>query len=258
MNQETPEAPSLRDLLQKELQRRCSKNPQYSLRAFAASLEMSHSSLSLVISGKRNLSKKACLRVGEQLGYSPQQLSQFLSRRKSESVPSPVTYSQQILDLDSFSTISEWYHFAILSLLELPKAKFESKWIGRRLGIRAVDAKLAMERLKRLGLIVEKNGKWRQSSKSIKVDNKRSNAATRKFQSQLLLKSLESLENHPLERRDHTATTFVLDPALIPLARERIHQFRRELTSELEKLGNPKEVYNLSVQLYPLSKEKTK
>ncbi len=52
--------------------------------------------------------------------------------------------------------------------------------------------------------------------------------------------------------------TFVMDPKFIPYAKKRIQSFRRSLVEELEKMGPPKEVYHLSVQIYPVTKKEKK
>ncbi len=250
-----PASPDPRQLLKEELVRRSERNPRYSLRAFARSLGMSHTVLSLFLSGKRPLSKKAAIRVASALALSPQEaqaLFQDRTKKTSTFVPIPTS-----MDLDTFAVIADWYHFAILSLLELPAARFDAEWIGRQLNISFQNAAVAMERLIRLGIIAKKkDGRWRQTKKSFRLDSRYSTAATRRFQLQLLNRAIESLQNDPLEKRDHTSTTFAMDPALMPYAKARIQKFRRELTSELEKLGTPGRVYNLTLQLFGCSKEK--
>ncbi len=245
-----------RDVLRAELARRGEKNARYSLRAFAKSLGMSHTVLSLVMSGKRQLSKRAAARVVNALALSPEE-SQALFRERSETASNFVA-TPTPLDLDTFAVISEWYHFAILSLLEIPKARLETGWISKQLGITNLEASLAIERLTRLGLIARgKEGRWRQTKKSYRIDPRYSTAATRRFQFQLLDKATQSLQNEPLDHRDHTSTTFAMDPALLPYAKARIQKFRRQLSSELEQLGTPKRVYNLTVQLCGCSRETT-
>lgn len=158
------------------------------------------------------------------------------------------------MDCSLRSLISEWYHYAILSLLELPEAQFTSLWISKRLGITRIEATAAMELLQRLHLITSfPNGKWRQNGLPINVENKISNAATRKFQKQVLEKALESLEHDSKETRDLSSMTFAMDSTLIPYAIEQIRAFRRNLVQDLESKGNPDLVYNLAVQLYPIS-----
>ena len=52
-----------RTTLKSELDKRCASNPSYSLRAFAKKLEISHSGLSQLISGKRNPSPRMKARI---------------------------------------------------------------------------------------------------------------------------------------------------------------------------------------------------
>ncbi|MGZ3695672.1 MAG: TIGR02147 family protein, partial [Bdellovibrionota bacterium] len=82
-----------------------------------------------------------------------------------------------------------------------------------------------------------------------------STPSTRNFHRQLLEKALESLDHDPIEKRDFSSITLPMSASQIPYAKERIRQFRRELAAELGQKTNPKEVYNLTVQIYPVSKD---
>lgn len=249
------EAVHIQNALQRELAKRCEENPKYSLRSFATTLGISHTLLSLVISGKRSPSRKLQRRIRELLGPETMAAAATpLTDPQHQGKAHVVRYEQ--IALDSFSLISEWHHYAILSLLEIADAKFESRWIAKRLGITQAQAKLAMERLQRMGLVAKIQGRWKQSVNPIRVENEISTSATRKFHRQLLAKATESLESDPMEMRDFSSTTIAMDPKLVPYAKERIRKFRRELSDELERSDTPKEVYHLSVQLFPLSKSK--
>src|SRR4051794_29725601 len=81
-----PEVWSPRFLLQNELTRRCAKNPRYSLRAFAKALGMSHTVLSLVLSGKRPLSRKAALQVASALELAPAERQRLLEYREARTL----------------------------------------------------------------------------------------------------------------------------------------------------------------------------
>ena len=58
---------SFRLYRQSELARRCSKNPNYSVRAFAKSLSIEHSSLAKILSGKRLLTAPMIQRLAKNL-----------------------------------------------------------------------------------------------------------------------------------------------------------------------------------------------
>lgn len=248
-----------RTLIQNELAERCRKNPRYSMRAFARASGVSHTVLSLVLSQKRPLSTKAAAKLADFLDLDPARRKLFLGQRTSDLNQSLLERSKSGTDyeqisLDVFDVISDWYHFAILSLLELEDAKFEARWIAKNLRISEMQAKLAMERLQRLGLVsFLSDGRWKQTGKPIAVENKNSTASTRRFHKQLLAKAGESLENDSVEVRDFSSITFSMDPVHVEYAKKRIQAFRRELSEELESKGSPRAVYNLTVQLFPVT-----
>lgn len=235
-------------LLRMTLDERCKANPQYSIRSFAKSSGISHTVLSLVLSGKRNLSKKATARLADYLNLDPTRRKALMQSHSS------VDEAYEALSLDSFELISDWYHYAILSLLELPDSSIDPKWIAKQIGIKPLQAKLAVDRLKRLGLIEQlADGQFRQGTAPIKIDNTHSTSATRKFHKQLLIRAAQSIDNDPATDRDFTSMTFTMNASQIAYARKRIQTFRRELTAELERKGKPEAVFNLTIQLYPIT-----
>ena len=236
-------------LLRASIAERCEKNPQYSIRSFARASGISHTVLSLVLSGKRRLSKKAALKLADFLGLEPTRRQALL---KSYSKQSETQF--QTLPMDAFEVISDWYHYAILSALELPNAQFDARWMAKQIGISILEAKLAMERLERLNLVARQgDGRWRQSSEPLKIDNAYSTAATKKFHKQLLVRASESIDKDPISDRDFSSITFAMDPSQVEYARKRIQAFRRELSAELEAKGTPLTVFNLTMQLFPIT-----
>ena len=51
-----------------------------------------------------------------------------------------------------------------------------------------------------------------------------------------------------------TSMTLAMDPSQVPYAMEKIRSFRRGLAEELEARGTPKRVFNLTVQLFAVSR----
>ncbi|MBO9665999.1 MAG: TIGR02147 family protein [Bdellovibrio sp.] len=239
-------------ILARELEIRIQRNPRYSLRQFAKSLGMSHTVLSLVLSGKRPLSTNAAIKITEKLALSPEEVQVLMNSHPKKQIQKKIE-SYTSVDLETFELISNWIHYAILSLFETADAVFDHVWVANRLNISKADAKDALARLVKLELLAETNGRWRQTGKSIKVENTISTAFTRNFHRQLLDKALHSLDNDPIETRNFSSMTMAIDPKHMDYAIERIRDFRRQLTAELEAKGAPQEVYNLTVQMYPVS-----
>lgn len=251
------------EVLRYEFSKRAKKNPGYSLRAFAKHLNVSHTLLSLFLNGHRNISSKMVEKIAERLQYSPDKIAKMLEslsdgasvKKKSKNKYEVAAASYKKISLDQFSLISEWQHYAILSLLEISDTELTPEFIAKRLNISPLMAKLSIQRLMKFELIERTDdGRYRQSSGPIVVENTTSTVWTRKFQQQLISKAVESLQNDPIELRDFSSTTFAMDSQHIPYAVKRIREFRRGLTRELEAFGSPQEVYNLTVQIFPTSK----
>jgi len=249
---------SFRLLLQNELIRRSRNNPRYSLRAFARSLEYDVSSLSKILSGKRPIGRKLISRFGGRLGLPPDVIQSYrrsLSRRESDlELENDDTY--QNLSLDAFQIIADWYHYAILELMRVDSFRAHPGWIARALGISRHEVNAAVERLRRTGLLrLDSKGRWIDVSgeKTSTVGNDFSAAAFRAMQRQLLEKALDSLENVPFEKRDHSSMTMAVDVSKLPEARERIRRFRRDLARRLSRGSCKHEVYNLSIAFFPLT-----
>jgi len=159
---------------------------------------------------------------------------------------------------DLFAVLSEWHCLALLSLLDFPDANLTPEWVAKKLGIPLLQARFSIERLKRTGMIVEVEGRWRQARPHIRLDDRTSTIASRRLQRQFLSKAIASLQEVPPPERDITTNTFSMNTEDIEWAVEQTNEFRRELSRRLEQRSKPNSVYNISIQLYPLTKEKSK
>lgn len=70
-----------RSFLQDELEKRCKKNPRFSLRAFARTLEVEPSALSKILHGKRALTPKMLMRMASQLGLPDNEIERFAQKQ---------------------------------------------------------------------------------------------------------------------------------------------------------------------------------
>jgi len=266
------DTPYYQACLRDELAKRIDKNPRYSLRAFAALLGILPGALSLILSGKRTISTKVIDRIFASLELNPSQQKRFLesvldekkekgfkrispkiNQKIGDTKQTRATQAAHSLGMDEFRVIADWYHYAILELTHSPAFEGKPKWIAKVLRISEVEAKLALERLLRLSLLENNNGKYLKTN--LKIDTKDKSKTTlfhRKRQKQVLEKSIESLEHDPIEIRNHSSLTLCIDPKKIPKAKEKIQDFMWEL-SECLIDGHQTEAYELSVSLFPLS-----
>lgn len=244
-----------RSLLQHELVTRCQKNPRYSLRSFAKSLQIEPSALSQIINGKRPLTSKMKLRLGSALGLSIHEINKIPLRR--EETEEARTWTYQHLSLDTFAIISDWYHYAILELTYVQGFKPDALWISKRLGITKSEANIAIERLFRLELLKKNDkGLWVDTSENgslTHIHPTLSSTGAKKYQKQLLDLSSRSLFEDPIEKRNHTSATFCFDTDDLPYAIEEISKFRRKFANMFQPKNEAKQVYQLQISLFPLT-----
>jgi len=239
--------------LQRTYAERCRRNPQYSLRAFAKSLDIDSSTLSALIRRKRNLTAKTAQRLISNIGVSdPSHVQALLLGTLGENSENKPVYAQ--LDIESAEVISSWEHFAILALLQTESFRPNTMQIARRLNIPHGIALEALHRMERLGLVAQQNETWINTGKNLATPSHVSNLALRGALRQYISKALDSLELDPIEVRDISGMTMAIASGKLPEARTLIKDFRRKLCAFLE-VGHKDSVYRLNIQLFPLSKE---
>ena len=245
-------AEKFRLFLQDELIRRCKLNPAYSLRAFARDLKTDHSAFSKILSGKRPIGQRTIKNFLKYLTLGHEEIKRLIDTGDVDDLQTD--YKQ--LAIDSFAIISDWHHYAILELLHVESFESDINWIANALCIKMMEAKIAIERLKRVGLLeVNSKGQYIDASggKSTNISNDMTHGALRKMQKQLLEKSIESIDQVPYEKRSNTSMTMAIDTKKLPKAYEEIKKFRRKMGRFLGDVLKKDQVYNLSIALCPLS-----
>lgn len=239
--------------LQKTFAERSRKNPQYSLRSFARSLDIDSSTLSAILRGKRPLTAKTANRLIDALEIKDLEKSKdlLLSTFGGEATAKP---SYDTLAMEVAEAISSWEHFAILAFLELDGVRPTNRLIAKRLGLPLGIVIECTQRLETLGLVRQKGDSWQLTGKNMATPANVPNTALREALRQYILKSLESLDKAPVHRRDMSGITMAISSEKLPEARRMIQDFRRNLTAFLE--SSPKDsVYRLNVELFPLTEE---
>lgn len=241
------------ELLASEFKKRKERNPNFSLRSFAKWLGVSPAQLSQMIAGKRPVTLKSMKKITERLGLSPSEkkslILTFLQQKKfiENSEEKKVLKMQE----DQFRLISDWYHFAILSLSQLKGSHSDPRWIARRLGISVEQAHQALLRLERLG-IVQIKPQLRQVSDPLEVVSHTTSEAIRKYHKQNMNLALEKIETVPNQLRQFQSISIPLNPKNLEQFKKLIDEFLNQ-ASDLSEKYEGIEVYNLNVQLFPVT-----
>lgn len=253
--------------LKNELEKRCEKNPRYSLRAFAKSLDIDVSTLSRFLNNKKIPSVELAEQIAERLSLDPENHSAFVKsvstghqtrglKKINEKFHAPKAEDQaeKELTIAAATVLSGWYHTAILELTLTDNFKSDIGWIATQLGVSVIKVKLAVERMLELGLLSQEDGVLRKTDFRLTIKDKHiTSGALRRRQKQWLELASVSLESDDISIRSHTSMTMAIDPKLIPEAKKMISEFNRKLCDFLEQ-GEKTHVYDLGIALFPLQK----
>lgn len=238
----------VRFFLLDELASAQSRNPSYSMRALAKRIGVSQAAISQILAAKRPLTKKTAEKILKGLDRNPEEIWDVLQSESGDQ-------GFKSIDMDTYHLIADWYYYAILSLTQTQDFRSEPEWIAARLGISEKVARDAVDLLLRLDLLEfdQKTKKIKSTNEQIAAISPIANAALKKACRQNIQLSEKALEETEFDERDFTAITLCFDPAKMNEAKKIIKTFRRQFCRTMESYSK-KEVYKLTVQLFPLTK----
>ena len=237
-------------LLINEFEARKKRNPRYSLRAFAAQLDIHAACLSVILRGKRPLTPDLIGRFLKLLSLGADQIEKCLGLEKNIQ-----ERKSRLLALDTFAIISQWYHDPILDLMRLDDFVPEISWIAQVLEISPIEVSLAVERLERCEMIkrVSKND-WQLLEPNTDIFiNDFTTTGLKKLQLEILEISKEKLEQCPVEQRYHSTMTLAINVEDIPEAKNMLREFRAKFSTTLENARKLNDVYELQIGFFPLT-----
>ena len=254
------------DILNNELEQRSAKNASYSLRAFARDLNMNASRLSEILNRKKGISEKAAKEVAENLNLNDKEKEFFILSATSQHSRSSKIKEEATLNLknqlkikahdvslEEFERAQNWYHFAILELIELKDCDHTVKWFAQKLKLKTVVVQGAVDRLLSLGWLSLKDGKFvardNESQSSYDVPSN----AIKKYHEEILNKAGQSLFTDDVKEREFLNMTLAFSQDQVDEAKEAIRKFQKEFAEKFYVPEKEKDsVYQLSVQLFRL------
>lgn len=245
------------DHMKRTFAERCRKNPSYSLRAFSRSMGMDSSTVSAIMNGKRPLTIKSAKKIIHGLDIvNPVEAQTLIAETFADNKEAQeLDYAQ--MSLETSELIAFWQHYAILAVLQLDGFKATDRNINERLGIPIGIVWECLDRLEKLGLVEKTPKGWVFTGKNVATTADIPSGILREGHRQYINKALQSLDNDPVEVRDISGITMSISKSRLKEAKKMIQDFRRKLCTLLED-GNRDAVYRLNVQLFPLTKEKTR
>lgn len=246
------------------------KSAAYSMRAFARDLGMSHSLLSMIMSGERPLTLNQAQKIAVSLNLSTHEEKKLmhlalvslpdnakLGKKVRDDARKRMGNGQSFTTLDSekFQLIAKWYHFPILDLTFTKDFRSNVSWIAKRMGISAVEARGAVNRLLDLGLLEKKLGKLRKTQKNIQIESQKSKLAGRIYNEQVMDRAKLEMKNTDQDafmKRSITGLSIAIDEKSVEEAKEALSRFKSEF---IQRFATEKatEVYQFNLQFFPIT-----
>lgn len=160
------------------------------------------------------------------------------------------------IEKDQVEFYSSWHHTAIRSLIGIRPFSGDFEDLAKQLNPYVEPRKVAesVRLLERLKLIEKaEDGTYRLTHALITTGGFQA-AAIRQFQREMLHLAEESLVRHPKEHRDISTVTISLDKADLAEIKDRIAALRQSIMKMSAKGARPEAIYQLNVQLFPLSR----
>lgn len=195
-------------------------------------------------------------KICDRLSTPPTVREEFANQEPKKRGPNAPGFA--LLAADAFAVMADWHHYAILELTFTKNFQSNPNWIAKKLKISSTEATVAIQRLLRLELLEELEGKLVKTDAFLTNYHEGFTApAQKELQRQILRKALEAIDHTPQSEKDITSITMAMDPKKIPAAKEKIKKFRRSLCKFLSGGEENTRVYNLGLQLYPISETTT-
>lgn len=160
------------------------------------------------------------------------------------------------LKRDQYLFFAKWYNCAVWCALASFDCRNNYKELGAYLAppIPASEAKEAVSLLDRLGLIKRnEHGFWKSTDQNLTTGKDWNSVAIRAYQQEMIRLGGEALERFPKEERDISSLTLGISPDMLDEVRTLTEDFRRTLAKLSNQCPATDRVYQLNVQLFPIT-----
>lgn len=265
------EAEDYRTWMRERYEERKRAQPNFSYRFMAMRLEMDAGQLVKILQGKLHLVPRKIPAVAKLFGLDAK-AERFLEalvrfgkasaasdiQRRWEELQSLKDVQAGELGIDQYDFYSNWLPTALRGLISLGESDQSTMRLRERLlpAPEREELERALELLKRLGLVEPDGGDgWVPVQKHIRTGTYWRDQTVRRFQSDTMRLAIEALHSIPARRRDISTLTLTLAEKDLPLLKERVAELRRDLVRLAEESDPADAVFQVNVQVFPLTTE---
>lgn len=242
------------DYLRKELESRQKKNTSYSIRAFAASLEVDPSTLAKILIGKRKLTFEMAKKITEKISEDDSVKSFLLQNFDDTKAIFTVTDELYTVPNDEklLELMGRWEFFTILGYLDL-NGTYDVKKIAKNVECSEEVVSEIISTLLELEFLENNNGHLTFMTKFMSTSFKQPRESiNRVLRENIERAQLKLASNDVVKYADFTGVTITIKKDKFHEAVERIKVFRRSLSAFLSEDDDGDSLYRLNIQFFPL------
>lgn len=230
----------------------------------------SRSFLHAVTSGKRDISLPAAVKLSKFIGLNRREAeffellvafnnaktleekNHFLEKLAKISKPSPKAF----LSAQQYDLFNKWFIIPIWELVTFVPFCEDYKLLGQKLipQVTPTEARYAVELLLNLGLIEKEGELYVQKESNLHTADEIYSQAIKNYQVSMLQMAIEALDRIKKEDRNISTLTLGTNKEGVDAIRERIHEFRGELSDIAARFAPSDCVYQVNIQFFPLAK----
>jgi uncharacterized protein (TIGR02147 family) len=249
MMQMTQWQKAFRTTLIQEFQTRQTKNPRYSLRSFARSLQTSPATLSLILRGAEqwNLSSKLALNILE-LAKVPETTKNWIQKKMGESVEA----NRSTLSESHYDLLTGWLNSVVYTFLELPAEQRTVEAIAKKTKIPTKVIQGTLDLLLERGLVaMDEQGQYLQKTPDLNAGDGLPNKKIRAHHLDSLQLAELALDKIEAGNRDFTTQTFVGRMETLAQVKKEIRDFHGRVAAIMDEGDQNDQVFRMTVALFP-------
>lgn len=226
--------------------------------------------LKLVMDGKRNLTEASIPKVGIAFELDEKEFNFFaklvaFNQAKSIEKKDSTYHELKKLRADlplrrvehcQFEYFERWYHVAIRELVGLTSFQEDPKWIRQNLQgkVSLPQIRQSLRLLERLGFVRrDVKGRLVPSVGSLSTGDEVASVGIYRFHEAMLKKAQASLHETKAQYRDISSVTVSVSREKLQSLKQSIQAFRKEMLALAEQSDQAEAVYQMNIQLFPLS-----
>ena len=247
-------------------------DPNFTLRSFAKRAGFnSPATLTRIINGERNLSKKGIIQFSKAMDLNGQEIEffenlVFFNQAKTEAqqehfakkiLKSKLHKEIKPLAEDQYYYWSCWFNPIIRELVELPNFNENPQWIANQItpAISSKKASIALKKLLNLNLLKRNNnGNLEKSDANITTGDQVVFSPLKKFHRTMIQLGKESIERFDKKDRQVSSLTLSLNRTKFEKIKVLINQFRKDLLAIANEDEEDNQIFQINFQIFPVTK----